>query len=250
MPASATSISTRAADSPAVPSATSALIALTPVGATTVPTRVGLAPASPPPLDIKLPPNWHYDYKIVPIRDASVQASMNVAAYAGPVTGGRATIILLWGFPSIMAPPTRSSLLVTQASTPGTVEASLQAQALWGDGLRLLQGTVVDITCNMGHYGQRAFTVGGLPAVGEVFAASQCEGEPDTAGWFAGLNQFGGNFLFYVYFDPAPAYNSGRAEVQRILDTVTFRRPGPAPVGPPPTNTGPAVAPTMTPVQR
>jgi hypothetical protein len=171
---------------------------------------------------------------------------MNAAIYAGPVQGGKAHIVLLWGFPSIVAPPTQA--VGTQTGTPGTTVTNLLTQALWADGLRLLEGTVMDINCTFGIYGQRDdFTIGGKPAVSGIFAASQCSADPDTAGWFAGVNQSGSNFLFYMYFDPPPSYNTGRVEVQKILDSVTFHGSGTGatPAGPPPTNT--SAVPTTTP---
>ncbi|MCC7446526.1 MAG: hypothetical protein IT324_03870 [Anaerolineae bacterium] len=233
---------------PAQPSSTSALLALTPNAALTpLPTQAALQPGGPPPLDIKLPPDWKFGYQLVPIRDQFVQASMNMAVYQGPVTGGQGTIIILWGFPSLAPPPTLSGAqLLTNA--PGTPAPDLQAQAIWADGLRLLQGTVLDLTCNVGHFGQRTLTIGGQQAIGEYFAASQCQGEPDTAGWFAGLKQGGGTFLFYAYIDPVQAYNQGRPEVQQILDTVAFHTPSATRPAAPPTNTSSAPAATTTPV--
>ncbi len=236
---------------PAKPTSTSALIALTPnVGLTPLPTQAALLPGGPPPLDISLPAGWKFGYQIVPIRDQLVQASMNLAVYRGPAGGGTGTIMLLWGFPSLAPPPTKANPL-SLTEQPGTPAGNLQTQMLWADGIRLLQGTVVDVTCNVGNYGQREFTVGGQPAVGEYFAASQCQGEPDTAGWFAGLNQFGGNYLFYVTIEPVEAYNNGRNEVQKVLDSVVCHKPGakatPSLAGPPATNTGAANRATPTP---
>jgi hypothetical protein len=86
---------------------------------------------------------------------------------------------------------------------------------------------VVDITCNVGRYDQRTFLIGGHPAIGAYFNAT-CTDVPNTVGWFAGLNQFGGNYLFYMYVDPIEAYNDGRSEVQKILDTVVFHPPTPS----------------------
>jgi len=236
------------ATAPAQPSSTSALLAMTPNSALTpLPTQAALQPGGPPPLDIKLPPNWKFGYQLVPIRDQFVQAAMSMAVYQGPVTGGQGTIIILWGFPSLAPPPTLSGAqLLTNA--PGTPAPDLQAQAIWADGLRLLQGTVLDLTCNVGHFGQRTLMIGGQQAIGEYFAASQCQGEPDTAGWFAGLRQGGGNFLFYAYIDPVQAYNQGRPEVQQILDTVVFRTTSATRPAAPPTNTSSAPAATTTPV--
>jgi hypothetical protein len=246
LPASPIPASTSTPIAPAQPTSTSALLAMTPVvGLTPLPTNPIILPGNPPPLDIKLPPNWKYGYQVLPIRDRLVQAAMNVAIYRGPVQGGIGTIILLWGFPSLGPPPTISAAQVLGTPVSGTLSPDLQRQMLWADGLRLLQGTVVDITCNVGNHSRSEFQIGGQTAIGEYFAAVQCQGEPDATGWFAALNQFGGNFIFYVTIEPPEAYNNGRSEVQKILDTVVFRRPGETPVGPPPTNTG--VAATTTP---
>ncbi len=232
----------------APPVSTSALLAITPiVGLTPVASEPKPLPGSPPPLDIKLPPHWKLGYSIVPVRYGPEEAGMNVAAYSGPVQGGTAQIIVLWGFPSLGPPPTPAGPQ-SLTTVPGTPAPDLQMQLLWADGYRLLQGTVVDITCNMGNYGQRNdFTVGGLPAVGQYYGVSQCQGEPDAMGWFAGVNQYGGNFLFYVNIQPPEAYNNARAEVQKILDTVVFRKPAATPVAPPPTNTVPAAPGTAAP---
>lgn len=209
-------------------------------------------PGVPPPLTIKLPTGWQFAYQIVPIHEPLVEATMNMAFYTGPLSnGGKATIIVLWGFPSIGPPPTLPGAVPaagTAAPGPpanGPTPLDYQSQMLWSDGLRLLQGTVLDISCNVGRYDQRAFMVGGKVGVGAYYNASQCPDAPDTVGWFAGLNQFGGNYLFYVYIDPITAYNDGRGELQKILDTVVFRAPvpvtsqtpGSTQVGPPPTNT-------------
>jgi hypothetical protein len=93
----------------------------------------------------------------------------------------------------------------------------------------------------VGRYDQQFFKIGSKDAIGAYFNASQCADIPDTVGWFAGLNQYGGNFLFYVYVDPIQAYNEGRGEIQKVLDTVVFRPPvKTAPtLSAPPTNTLP-----------
>ncbi len=104
----------------------------------------------------------------------------------------------------------------------------------------MLQGTVMDITCNVGHYDEQHFSIGGKQAVGAYYNTSQCPDTPDTAGWFAGINQFGMNYVFYVYIDPIDSYNEGRPDIQKILDSVQFMplpTNTPTPNGPPPTNT-------------
>ncbi|MEP7285750.1 MAG: hypothetical protein ABI947_08280 [Chloroflexota bacterium] len=222
------------------PTSTSALLAVTAnVSFTPLPTQAALSPGIAPPLDIKLPDSWRGAYYVLPIRDALIQMSMNMAIYKGPVkNGGIGTIVILWGFPSIGPMPTIGPAGPTPTLAPSlATPMSYQMQLLWGDGLRLLQGTVVGLMCNVGRYEQLTFTVGGQPGVGAYYNVSKCPDEPDTAGWFVGLNQFGGNYLFYTYVEPIEAYNEGRGDLQKILDTVVFHAPAATPGGPPPTNT-------------
>jgi hypothetical protein len=229
------------------PSSTSALIALTPnMALTPLPSQGAILAGVPPPLTIQLPKDWRSYYQIVPTRAPLIQANMNMAVYRGPVKGGTGVIVLLWGFPSLGPPPTLQGLQSPLTQIPGTPGQDLRQQMLWADGNRLLQGTIVDITCNVGSSGQRVdFSIGGQPAVGQYFSSSQCQGEPDTIGWFAGVHRFGGNFLFYMFVEPVEAYNVGRADLQVVLDTVVFQDPHLTPTfaGPPPTNTSPAIGP-------
>lgn len=221
---------------------TSPLLAIT-TTPTIVPT-LGILPGGPPPFSIVIPNTWKYSFQIIPVRDRLTQANINMAIFTGPLKGGTATIVALWGFPSLAPPPTRI-LIGSPTPTPGTPGPSFQMQAIWADGLRLLQGAVVDATCNVGNYGQTFFSVGGQPAIGETFAASQCQGEPDVVGWYAGLYQFNLNILFYALVEPITVFNDARADLQKMLDSVIFLPPrvatapatAPATAGAPATNT-------------
>jgi hypothetical protein len=183
-----------------------------------------------PPFGINLPRGWQYAYQYVPIRTAYDAVMMGVAVYQGPVTNGVGTIIALWGFPSIAPPATLSAETIITATTPAQTATpgsegvldDFARSMLWTDGLRLLQGTVVDITCNVGTSGESDFTVGGRPAVGTYFNITGCQGEPDTAGWFAGVTSEGGNLLFYAYVEPIEAYNDARGDLQTVLDSVRY----------------------------
>jgi hypothetical protein len=151
---------------------------------------------------------------------------MNIAVYLGPVPRGVGYVLILWGFPNLAPPPRAINPNATAAPTlkPGDLD-DFTRQMLWTDGLRMLQGTVLDITCNVGTTDQQAFTVGGKPGIGTFFNVSQCQGEVDTAGWFVGTQQFGRSYLFYVYAEPVEAYNESRATLQQILDSVVFEPP-------------------------
>lgn len=206
------------------PSPTSPLLALTSTPLVAPPTLApALLPGNAPPLQIRLPAGWKVGYQVVPIRASLVEATMNLAVYIGPVQNGLGTILVLWGFPSLASPRITPDPNATPGADPFTL------QMLYADGLRLLQGTVLDITCNVGTAGERSFTVGGVTGSGTFFNVSQCQGEPDTAGWFVGVSQYGRNYLFYAYIDPIEAYNDARGELQRILDTITFDVPTPTP---------------------
>jgi hypothetical protein len=203
-------------------------------------------PGVPPPLTIQLPTGWHATYTEVPVVDQFSQALINVAAYAGPVSdNGIGSIYVLWNYPSLVP--------VDPGSLPTTV-ADLVNQQLLSDGLRLLHGTVLDASCTFGNYGHTTFTIGGQPAVGQLFQAAACQdNSSDVAGWYAGVRQAGVNILFYAYVQPVSAYNNGRADLQRILDSVVFSQATVTPIGmptalPQPTSPpGPTLSPTVAP---
>jgi hypothetical protein len=206
------------------PTSTSALLAVTVQPSSTPLPPAAITSGSAPALDVKLPDGWKAEYYVVPIREALVQASVNLARYYGPVKGnGVGTILVLWGFPSIGAPPTIAAPGPTATFAPNVTPLSYIQQLLWSDGLRLLQGTVVEITCNVGTYEQRFFHIGNETGIGAYFNVTQCPNEPETVGWFAGVNVGSANYLFYAYIEPIQSYNEGRADLQNILNTVTFK---------------------------
>lgn len=165
-----------------------------------------------PPLTLSLPAGWRYGYDALVMNDVDVaMRTIPVAVYTGPVTGGTGTIVLLWGFPNLVA----LSPLQTQTLEPD----------LWSDGLRLLRLTVIEQGCNIGTDLRTEYTIGGRAATGTQFSAVDCPDLPDTRGWFAGLQENGINFIFYVFTDPIDAMNTAEPELQAILDTVEFRVP-------------------------
>lgn len=181
------------------------------------PIRVTLQPLAgekiPPPLDINLQEGWQSGYDVLVLQDADGEIrGIPLAVYQGPITGGTGVIVLLWGFPSLTA---GNPFLQT---TP--------EPDLWSDGLRLLRLAVFDPKCNIGTDLKRDYRIGTLSAVGTQFAAVTCpEGAPDTRGWFAGLQDNGLNFIFYIYADPIDAMQTGQDELQAVLDTVRFHVP-------------------------
>lgn len=160
----------------------------------------------PPPFDITLPPGWGERHTIAPVRDGVTQSGVPLSVYGGPVPGYEGYngwIVVFWGFPSLSA-----------TSEPD----------LWADGLRFLRGALIDSSCNIGTDLQRTFEVGGETAAGTFFQAVGCHGEPDTAGWFAGLNvpEQGGSYVFFAYVEPIEGYEESIDTLQAVLDSVTW----------------------------
>lgn len=162
-----------------------------------------------PPIDIVLPQGWSVGYNTLALSDVDTIRPVPLAIYQGPVTGGMGTIVLLWGFPSLMA----GNAALTPDPQP----------SLWSDGLRLLRLAIVEQGCNVGTDLERSYRVGNLAATGTQWAAVDCPELPDTRGWFAGVHSEGLNFIFFVFADPIQAMDSGSEELQAVLDTVTFR---------------------------
>lgn len=168
--------------------------------------------ADPPPLSITLPDGWQRGYDTFAMFDIDTLRAVPLAVYRGPVTGGTGTIILLWGFPSLMS---------AGFTLPGTPTGP----DIWVDALRLFRLALVDAGCNPGTDVQREYRVGGQTATGTQFAIVDCPESADTRGWFAGLQEGGLNFVFYVYAEPLAAMDAAQAELQAILDSVVFQLP-------------------------
>ncbi|MBZ0280842.1 MAG: hypothetical protein K8L97_08875 [Anaerolineae bacterium] len=180
-----------------------------------------LGQAVDPPLDITLPEGWALQANdTLVLSDLSSTEELRgipFVAWNGPVTGGTGTIVLLWGFPSLV-PLDDTNAAAAMIGTPPPAD-------LFADGLRLLRLAVIDPSCNIGTDLRRTYRIGTLSAVGTQFAAVECPDLPDTRGWFAGVQANNLSFIFYVYTDPIEAMDTGRDGLQGILDTVQFRVP-------------------------
>lgn len=169
-------------------------------------TRQQVEEGVPPPYDITLPAGWQQGFGLLPVRD-STAGGVPVAIYRGPVADvpeATGWVVVLWNFPSLSA-----------STEPD----------LWADGLRFLRGALLDVSCNVGTDQRRTFSVGNRDdAVGTFFQAIGCRGEPDTAGWFAGLHEQGGNYVFFAYVEPLEAFNPSIPTLQGILDSVAFHK--------------------------
>jgi hypothetical protein len=212
---------------PTTPQATSPLLAVSPTPLQAVPTLPPITESAPPPIDITLPDGWTRAYFTVPTRDQFSQRPLNVALYRGSITTsantGRATIIVLWNFPSFAPIPT--AILPGTPTPTGTPGLEFMQRALYSDGVRFLQGTVFDISCNVGIFGQTPLSIGEVESIGSYFGVNGCTNEPDTAGWFVGTQQYNMSFLFFVFIEPTTAYNDLRGSLQAVLDTVIFNDP-------------------------
>jgi protein-disulfide isomerase len=161
-----------------------------------------------PPLTLDLPEGWRAGYDTLVLQDIDAIRNIPFAVYSGPVEGGTGTIVLLWGFPNLVA---------------GNPFEQTQVEVdLWSDGLRLLRLAIVEESCNIGTDLRRQYAVGGLTATGTQFSAVDCPELADTRGWFAGLRQLNINFVFYAFTEPISAMETGRDQLQAILDTVQF----------------------------
>ncbi|MDQ7025834.1 MAG: hypothetical protein Q9P01_21700 [Anaerolineae bacterium] len=160
------------------------------------------------PITIDLPDDWGFAYNVFVYADLDGRIeTVPFAYYEGPVTNGTGTIILLWGFDSVVNP------FEGQGMSP------------WLDGLRLLRLVIMDNECNIGTAPERDYSVGEIAATGTQFSAVDCpEGIPDTRGWFAAAFVDNVNFAFYMYIDPLqPAGTPAEFDLQQILDTIEFR---------------------------
>lgn len=157
-----------------------------------------------PPFTIDLPADWQQGYGILPVQN-SLSGGVPVAIYTGSIPDQPATtgyIVVMWNFPSLSA-----------SATPD----------LWADGVRFLRGALLDASCNIGTDLTRSFQIGPYEdAVGTFFQAVGCQGEPDTAGWFAGFQDQGGNYVFYIYTEPLDGLNPAMPALQAMLDSVVF----------------------------
>lgn len=185
---------------PGVPTGTPVVITVEPL----------LGESVEPPLDITLPAGWLVGYDTLLLTDVDAMRPVPLAVWSGPVTGGTGTIVLLWGFPSLVG----GNPLEAQLQTP--------SPDLWADGLRLLRLAILEQGCNIGTDLRRDYRIGLLAAVGTQFSAVDCPETADTRGWFAGVNDRGLNFVFYVFTDPIDAMTQADEELQAILDTVRF----------------------------
>ncbi|MEO8611462.1 MAG: hypothetical protein ABI690_26425 [Chloroflexota bacterium] len=178
-----------------------------------------------PPLTVNLPTDWKIvltDVQVLQDVDSNIRG-FPFQVYSGPVTGGTGTIVLYWGFPNL----TDAASAVQDAS--GTVVAP----DLWSDGLRILNLAVVEQGCTVGTDLKRSYRVGLLSGTGTQFSAVKCPQLPDTRGWFAGVQEKGLNFVFYVYVEGAQvmdntnldAFRAASDQLQAILDTVQFHVP-------------------------
>lgn len=163
----------------------------------------------PPPFDIMLPEGWRAAYSVLPMRGPVIAGDIPLAIYGGPVVDEAAGeliangwIVVLWAFPSM--------------SLDGTPD-------LWADGLRFLRAALLDPSCNIGTDQPQYFAVGGRDdATGTYWQAVTCQGEADASGWFAGLNEQGGNYVFFAGVEPPASFYAAQPVLQSALDSIVW----------------------------
>jgi hypothetical protein len=163
----------------------------------------------PPPFEIALPDGWQFGYDTFILSDVDgAIRTIPLAVYTGPIPGGSGTIVLLWGFPNLFG----AEMFSGGPNTPD----------LWSDGLRLLRLAIIEQDCNIGTDLRREYSIGGMSAAGTQFSAVDCPELPDTRGWFAGVQESGVNFVFFMFADPIDAMTTGQEALQAVLDSVEF----------------------------
>lgn len=182
------------------------------------PTDDGLIPATlnptvltelEAPIRIDIPDGWQVASDALLLPAAEGLRAVPFSLYSGPVPGGTGTVLLLWGFESV----------VPAAPTGG----ALAPINLFADGLRMLVFTVVEAECNFAYDEERIFNVGGMQGQGTYFVADECPDDlPSIRGWFSTVNLDGLNFAFYAYTEPMEALEGATDRLQAVLDSVEF----------------------------
>ncbi len=198
------------------PGANAADPALTPQPTGTAGDLAGqILPGEPPPITITLPETWQTGHLIVPYQtfDGAVH-DVPLSIYTGDFAAdAKGILYVYWGFPNTVD--------WVKYNVTGEYEYNL-----WSDGVQLLRGSLVGKSCNLGLYDQQQFTVGALDGIGAYYQAADCGGdEKDTAGWFVVVQVLGGSFAFYTAFEPWTMREDYQADMQAILDSVTFLPP-------------------------
>lgn len=171
---------------------------------TATPPPVEIQEGPPPPISLTAPDGWRAAYVLIPINSEIFRGTLPVAVYEGPLVGGlKGTLWVIWAFPNVTNPR-------------GEIN-------LFGDGLQLLRGVLLDAeSCNLGVGEQRIVMIGGQQAEGTIFSAEGCEDTPDTGGQFGVLQYEGGNFAFFVSIEPLRNVDLGLPQMQQILDSIRF----------------------------
>ena len=192
-----------ATPAPLTPTARPTSAAIEPPKAAT-PTQARIFPGTPPPLTLELPAGWQSAHILLPFRTPMSVSEVPMSLYEGTMPGGASGhLFLFWGFQNVTGPS-------------GEID-------LWTDALQILRGSLIDPSCNLGiDLEPKTYTVGGHEAVGTLFSAVDCEGEPDTAGFFAALRIEGGNYAFFFTVEPPGAFADQFPALREVLTSVRF----------------------------
>ena len=209
-----TEIPTRVPNPTLPPTSTSEADAIEP---TITPIRVTVEPLTgeqfPPPLTIDVPDDWQNWYDTLVYNNVENElTSTRFANFFGSIEGGVGSIVVLWGFSS--------------TATIDRITGEMNIINFYTQGLRLFGLLIAEIDCNTSFGDEQQFNIGTYPAVGASITAIDCPQYPNLAGWFAGLQVDGVNFLFYVYAEPDDALTTENIDtLQAMLNSVQFNVP-------------------------
>lgn len=162
--------------------------------------------AEPPLLTLDLPAEWDEGHFLIPITSAFVEGHIILSVYEGPLMeGADGHIWVVWRFPNILP-------------------YGAESVDLWADAILYLR-SMLFLDCNIlvDTEGRTTYTIGGQEAVGTIFSAVDCPGEAeDVAGWFAGLQYEGENYIFYMGVEPASLVTEGIPYLRQIVNSITF----------------------------
>jgi len=196
------------------PTATSEADAIEP---SITPVRVTVEPLTgeqiPPPLTIDIPDDWQNWYNTLVYNNVENElTSTRFATFFGPVEGGTGSIVVLWGFSS--------------TATIDRTTGEMNIINFYTQGLRLFSLLIAEIDCNTSFGDEQQFNIGTYSAIGASITAIDCPEYPNLAGWFAGFQVDGVNFLFYVYTEPDEALTTETIDtLQEMLNGVQFNVP-------------------------
>lgn len=158
----------------------------------------------PPPLQITIPENWDQEHAFVPVGSNFAEGNLAISVYEGPISDDlTGTIWIVWGFPAVTEDPFGDQL------------------DMWSSAIQILRG-VMFRGCNIGLDEQQEYPIGDAVGTGSIFSAVSCEEGEDIAGYFAGVEQQGGTYAFFMGVQPVDRVLEGLPFLRDIIASVRF----------------------------